>query len=156
MLLYSWVTHCSATCDALSIIIIVSPLSQVNANWMAFPPHPQKASTIKSHRHLSAICSAIFSGVTEYQDSEKQYNNQIKAMKILVQKNFVPLSNFIPSSNLENNLYLCAQYFIIDLSLAISGGITARFLFCPADLQFLFFLDFFVCFVNGLYVSSDK
>lgn len=48
------------------------PLSQVKANWIVFPPTPQKASTMTSHRHLSAICSAIFSGVTENQPSENK------------------------------------------------------------------------------------
>ncbi len=40
------------------------PLSHVNANCIVFPPTPQKASTITSHRQRLAICRAIFSGVT--------------------------------------------------------------------------------------------
>jgi hypothetical protein len=32
---------------------------------IAFPPTPQNPSTTRSHRHRSAMCSAIFSGVTE-------------------------------------------------------------------------------------------
>lgn len=48
-----------------------SPFSQVNANCIEFPPAPQNASIIVSHLHFSAICCAIFSGVTENQLSVK-------------------------------------------------------------------------------------
>jgi len=87
-----------------------SPRSQVKANWIAFPPTPQKASTItllrpvwgnsQSVRRItacwfktlysqrSAIWTAMFSGVTEYHPSR---------------------SISQPSSNFANNLYLCAQ-----------------------------------------------
>ena len=41
---------------------------------MALPPAPQKASTMRSHRQRSAMCSAIFSGVTENQLSAVQIN----------------------------------------------------------------------------------
>jgi len=54
------------------VILFYLPLWQVNANWMEFPPAPQKASTIISHWHLWAMCSAIFSGVTENHDSAKK------------------------------------------------------------------------------------
>lgn len=43
------------------------PRSHVLANSIVFPPIPQNASTITSHRHLSAICWAIGCGVTENQ-----------------------------------------------------------------------------------------
>ncbi|CAH1974621.1 unnamed protein product [Acanthoscelides obtectus] len=46
------------------------PFLQVDANCIAFPPAPQKASIMRSHRHLSAACFATSSGVTEYQLSE--------------------------------------------------------------------------------------
>lgn len=36
-----------------------SPRSQVKANWMAFPPAPQKASTIRSQRHLCRLCKCL-------------------------------------------------------------------------------------------------
>lgn len=49
------------------------PLSHVKANCIAFPPAPQNASIMVSHLHLSAICSAIFSGVTENQLSINKY-----------------------------------------------------------------------------------
>lgn len=44
-----------------------SPRSQVKANCIELPPAPQNASTMISQRHLSAMCSAILSGVTENQ-----------------------------------------------------------------------------------------
>ena len=47
----------------LEVWLAAVPLSQVKANWMALLPTPQKASTIKSHLHLSARWVAIFSGV---------------------------------------------------------------------------------------------
>jgi len=46
-----------------------APRSQVFAKAIAFPPTPQNASSIVSHRHRSAICVAIASGVTLYQPS---------------------------------------------------------------------------------------
>lgn len=46
-------------------ILSTLPWLHVKANCMALPPTPQKASTMMSHLHLSAMCSAIFSGVTE-------------------------------------------------------------------------------------------
>ena len=56
------------------------PLSHVKANCIAFPPAPQNASIMVSHLHLSAICSAIFSGVTENQLSiNKYFSNKSKA-----------------------------------------------------------------------------
>ena len=59
-----------------------SPSRHVDANWMAFPPTPQNASTITStERHRSAMCRAILSGVTENQPSR---------------------SSRTPSSNLQN------------------------------------------------------
>ena len=36
---------------------------------MEFPPAPQNASTIRSQRHLSAMCRAMRSGVTENHES---------------------------------------------------------------------------------------
>ena len=44
---------------------------------MALPPAPQKASTIVSHLHLSAILAAIASGVTENQLSDE---NEIQSI----------------------------------------------------------------------------
>ncbi len=38
---------------------------------MEFPPAPQNASTIKSQRHLSAMCRAMRSGVTENHESRE-------------------------------------------------------------------------------------
>lgn len=55
-------------------IILFIPFSHVLANWMQFPPTPQKASTIISHLHLSAVNAATFSGVTENQLSGKKEN----------------------------------------------------------------------------------
>lgn len=52
------------------------PRSHVKANWIELPPAPQKPSTIVSHRHLSAMWAAIFSGVTENQLSEEQQKTQ--------------------------------------------------------------------------------
>ena len=49
--------------------ILELPLSQVEANCMALLPVPQKASTIRSQRHRSAMCSEIFSGVALNQPS---------------------------------------------------------------------------------------
>lgn len=51
------------------------PLFPVRANWMAFPPTPQKASMTSWDSEelcstLRAMCSAILSGVTENQPSE--------------------------------------------------------------------------------------
>lgn len=51
-----------------------SPLFPVRANWMAFPPTPQKASMTSWHPQKlcstrRAMCSAILSGVTENQPS---------------------------------------------------------------------------------------
>lgn len=52
------------------------PLFPVKANWMVFPPTPQNASTTMSHLKdwltRPAMCSAIFSGVTENQPSVKE------------------------------------------------------------------------------------
>lgn len=49
-----------------------APLSHVFANAIAFPPTPQNASRTTSHRHRSAIWSAIRSGVTLYQPSSSK------------------------------------------------------------------------------------
>ena len=46
-----------------------APRSHVLAKAMAFPPTPQNASSTTSHRHRSAIWTAIRSGVTLYQPS---------------------------------------------------------------------------------------
>ena len=57
---------------------------------MVFPPTPQNASTIVSHWHLSAMCSAIFSGVTEYQDSARQeVTRMFVSLKLKVTKKTV-------------------------------------------------------------------
>merc|ERR1719273_2261121 len=64
----------------------------VFANCMEFPPTPQNPSTITSPLQRSAKCSAIFSGVTEYQDSSD--------------------SILIPSSYLEKRRYRWCQYFL--------------------------------------------
>lgn len=48
------------------------PRLQVNANWIAFPPAPQNASTTTSHLQRRAIYAPISSGVTEYQHSTKK------------------------------------------------------------------------------------
>ena len=55
-----------------NIAPLILPRSHSKANCMALPPAPQKASTMTSHRHRSAMCCAILSGVTENQLSEKQ------------------------------------------------------------------------------------
>lgn len=60
-----------------TLYILSLPLFPVRANWMAFPPTPQKASMIsweweKLCCTLRAMCSAILSGVTENQPSETQ------------------------------------------------------------------------------------
>lgn len=83
---YDWLQHIKLTLYHYIFIIIIKfnhvnlwmkctwnenlPLSQVKANCIEFPPTPQKASTMRSDRHRSAMCSAIFSGVTENQPSE--------------------------------------------------------------------------------------
>ena len=59
---------------------------------MELPPTPQNPSTITSPLQRSAKCSAIFSGVTEYQDSSD--------------------SILIPSSYLEKRRYRWCQYFL--------------------------------------------
>ena len=64
----------------------------VLANWIELPPTPQNPSTIISPLQRSAKCSAIFSGVTEYQDSSD--------------------SILIPSSYLEKRRYRWCQYFL--------------------------------------------
>ncbi|WAR24073.1 hypothetical protein MAR_037742, partial [Mya arenaria] len=86
------------------------PLSQVKANCMELPPAPQKASKITSQRHRSAMCSAIFSGVTENQPSE-------------MERFLSSIQHRIPSSNLEKRRYRCPQYLRSSGSPAISGGI---------------------------------
>lgn len=63
--------------------------SHLWANWMAFPPTPVKQSIMVSPIQRNAWCLAIGSGVTENHPSS---------------------SILIPSSNLENKVYLWHQY----------------------------------------------
>ena len=77
---------------------------------MVFPPTPQKASTIVSHWQRSAMCCAIFSGVTENQPSERRETRgfQYNLAKVHVTLkwafcHFTPLENTI-FSWLENIL----------------------------------------------------
>ena len=68
---YYKVTECART----HTLTLALPLFPVSANWMEFPPTPQNASMTsweseKLWSTLRAMCSAIFSGVTENQPSE--------------------------------------------------------------------------------------